>query len=338
MVVRQARHSKKDEEFMRLALKLAEKGRGKTSPNPMVGAVVVKRSKILAKGYHRRFGGPHAEAVAVKACAEEAKGATLYITLEPCCYFGKTPPCTDLIVESGISRVVCATVDPNPKVNGKGIRILKRKGIKVNLGIMKEEAKRLNEVYFKHTATGLPFVALAVTQTLDGRITNQAAPAGARLRDIFLELPESEKSQIDAVLYDANGPALSPLNSFLQTTHSAKRKPILLGIRRESRNKIERLRKDRPIDPRSLLREAVHQGITSVLFLGGAGLATILLKQKLVDKVWYFVSPTLSGRGEDPFDDLKIKKISDAVALENCEHRQSRDGLVVVGYPAYAGR
>lgn len=338
MVVRQAHHSKRDQEFMRLALKLAEKGRGKTSPNPMVGAVVVKRGRILAKGYHRKFGGPHAEAVAIKACAEEAKGATLYITLEPCCYFGKTPPCTDLIVESGISRVVCATVDPNPKVNGKGIRILRRKGIKVNLGIMKEEAKKLNEVYFKHMATGLPFVMLAVTQTLDGRITNQATPPGTRLRDIFLELPESERPQIDAVLYDANAPALLPLDSFLQATGSAKRKPRLLGTRREPRFKTERLREDRLMDPQSLLKEAAHQGITSVFLVGGARLATILLKQKLVDKIWYFISPALSGRGEEPFGDLKIRKISDAVSLENCEHRQSKDGLVVVGYPAYAGR
>ena len=146
MVVRQAGHSEKDQEFMRLALKLAERGRGKTSPNPMVGALVVKRGKILAKGYHRKFGGPHAEAVAIKACGKETRGATLYITLEPCCFFGKTPPYTDLIVQSGLRIVVCGALDPNPRVNGKGVSALRRKGIRVNVGIMKEQARRLNEV------------------------------------------------------------------------------------------------------------------------------------------------------------------------------------------------
>jgi len=135
------RWTERDRQLMQLALKLAEKGKGKTSPNPMVGAVVVKKGQVLAKGYHRRFGGPHAEAVAIKACGEKARGATLYTTLEPCCHFGKTPPCTDLIIQSGVNKVVCAAIDPNPRVNGKGLRQLTRKGVQVRLGLWVRRAR-----------------------------------------------------------------------------------------------------------------------------------------------------------------------------------------------------
>lgn len=369
MVVRQARHSKKDEEFMRLALKLAEKGRGKTSPNPMVGAVVVKRGRILAKGYHRKFGGPHAEAVAIMACAEEARGATLYITLEPCCYFGKTPPCTDLIVESGIKRVVCATVDPNPRVNGKGVRALRRKGIRVNVGAMREEARRLNEVCFKHMTTGLPFVLLSAAQSLDGRVIPRHRSSGIKLGRVFSALVRSKKPLVDAILFDASATSADSMATFLESADSARIKLILLGSWHQIDRTLEGLGKSTveriivvPADSKtkrigslngfeqwqvrrdksgeisllSLLRKARKRGITSLLVESGTSLATSLVKRKLVDKVWYFISPEVLTRGKEPFGDLKIRKISDAVTLENCEYRQSKDGLVVVGYPIRA--
>ena len=160
----------RDEKFIQLALQLAEKGRGTTSPNPMVGAVVVKGNRILAQGYHQKFGGPHAEAVAIHAGGDKAKSATLYVNLEPCCHYGKTPPCTDLIIRSGIKRVVCSTIDPNPQVNGKGIERLRKAGIDISVGILEPEAKRLNEVYFEYITTKLPFVVLKVMATLDGKI------------------------------------------------------------------------------------------------------------------------------------------------------------------------
>ncbi len=366
MSAHRTRDTQKDEEFMRLALKLAEKGKGKTSPNPMVGAVVVKKGKILATGYHEKFGGLHAEAAAIRDCAGASKGATLYITLEPCCFFGKTPPCTDLIIKSGIERVVCATVDPNPKVNGKGVRALRRNGVMVDLGTMREEARRLNEVYFKFMATGLPFVLLSVAQSLDGRIIPQSRPSGGKPA-IFSALRRSNQPIVDAILHHASEPGTDSLATILKSTDSARTRLILLGTGRQIDRKIKQLGKNTiekaiivPTDPNakkvkslnglsfwrvrgnrsgdvslvSLLRKARKEGLTSILVEGGTRIATSLLKRKLVDKVWYFISPEIQVRGEESFGDLGIRKISNCTVLRDCEYRQSKEGILITGYPA----
>lgn len=195
----------KDETYMRRALRLAEKGRGRTSPNPMVGAVIVKGSQIIGQGYHRKAGEPHAEVEALGAAGPRARGATLYVNLEPCCHINKrTPPCARAIIESGIRRVAMAMRDPNPQVNGRGIAALRRVGIEVTEGILAGEAQRLNEVYTKFIITGRPFVILKTAMTLDGKIalhntvskwiTGERARLEAhRLRD-----------QVDAVLVGIN--------------------------------------------------------------------------------------------------------------------------------------
>jgi diaminohydroxyphosphoribosylaminopyrimidine deaminase/5-amino-6-(5-phosphoribosylamino)uracil reductase len=360
----------KDEKFIHLALRLAEKGRGKTSPNPMVGAVVVKKDRILASGFHQKFGGPHAEAIALKACGNQAKGATLYINLEPCCHFGKTPPCTDLIIQSGIKKVVCAIIDPNPQVKGKGIESLKKEGIKVSLGTLEQEARKLNEVYFKYITTKLPFVVLKVVQTLDGRIIHQAESSDVKQSRFSTKLTQSGKLWIDAVLCDAGATETDSLKPFFGSAHSAKPKVILLGTWREISSKLRKIRKDvhkniilastdletvkrkkqgefkiwkikkgkdGQLDLVSLLKKAGEEGITNLLVEGGTQIASLFLKQKLVDKIWYFISPDISGQGEEPFGDLGIRKLSDSVILKNCEFKQSRDGLLVVGYPAADG-
>ena len=371
MVVR-PRNNKvtKDERFMRLSLQLAEKGRGKTSPNPMVGAVVVKRGQILGKGYHRKCGGPHAEAIALKACGAKAKGATLYINLEPCSHFGKTPPCTHLIIKSGIKKVVCATLDPNPQVNGTGIECLKISGIEVTLGVLEQEARRLNEVYFKYISTGLPFVVLIVAQSLDGKILRQIGPSGAQRRGVVAGSLQSSKRWIDAILCDVDGAGVDSLHLLSRSTNSVRPKLILLGTRRKISGRLRKLgkdaqedvimvptdpvkkttktqtgftswtlkrRKNGEIDPLSLLKKAGEEGITSLLVNAGAQIATSFLKQGLVDKIWYFISPGISGKGEEAIGDLKIKRMSDAITLTDCEFKQSRDGLLVVGYPLPVG-
>jgi len=147
-----------DRKYMSLALELAARGQGRTSPNPAVGAVVVKEGKIIGQGYHLRAGTPHAEINAMKEAGEGARGATLYVTLEPCCHYGRTGPCTEAVIEAGIARAVVAMVDPNPAVSGKGIDKLRRAGIEVTLGVMEAEARELNEVFVKYITTGLPFV------------------------------------------------------------------------------------------------------------------------------------------------------------------------------------
>ena len=145
-----------DQKFMRMALDLAARGRGRVSPNPMVGAVVVKDGRVLGKGFHQAAGGPHAEVYALEEAKGETAGATLYVNLEPCCHFGRTPPCTKRIIAAGISRVVVAVQDPNPKVGGAGLRELEDNGITVTTGVLAEEARRLNEVFFKYITTGRP--------------------------------------------------------------------------------------------------------------------------------------------------------------------------------------
>lgn len=158
------------ENYMKKALELARQGMGRTSPNPMVGCVIVKDGNIISEGYHEKYGGFHAERNALLKCSAEAEGADLYVNLEPCCHQGKTPPCTDIIIEKKIKRVFVGCLDSNPLVAGKGLQILKRHGIEVETGILEEECRALNEVFFHYIETGLPFVAMKYAMTLDGKI------------------------------------------------------------------------------------------------------------------------------------------------------------------------
>lgn len=162
-----------DETYMRLALSLAEKGRGSVNPNPMVGAVIVKDGAIIGQGYHMAYGSPHAERNALNSCTAPTENATLYVTLEPCCHWGKTPPCTDAILESGIHKVIIGSVDPNPLVAGKGIGILKEHGIEVIHGILQSECDRLNQIFFHFIRTKTPFVVLKYAMTMDGKIATR---------------------------------------------------------------------------------------------------------------------------------------------------------------------
>jgi len=355
---------------MRLALKLAEKGRGKTSPNPMVGAVVVKKGQMLATGYHKKFGGPHAEAVAIKACGQTAKGATLYTTLEPCCHFGKTPPCTDLIIQSGISKVVCSAIDPNPRVNGKGLKQLVKKGVQVKLGLLEEESKRLNEVHFKYMTTRFPFVVLKVAQSLDGRILRQDKSSRRRPKTNGTRLPSSKDQPFDAVLLDADGWNAYPDLTFLASADSRQPKLILLGAGSQIAGAVKELpenirdrtivvtagkstganrtpkglttwavgrTKDGKVDPVSLLKRAGREGISSLLVDGRPELSAALLKRNLVDKIWYLISPQILAEGEEPFGDLGIRKVSQCKIVRNCEFKLYKDGILAVGYPTQAG-
>ena len=355
---------------MQLALKLAEKGKGRTSPNPMVGAVVVKKGEILAAGYHRRFGGPHAEAIAIKACGEKAKGATLYTTLEPCCHFGKTPPCTDLVTRSGINKVVCAAMDPNPRVNGKGLRQLARNGIQVSLGLLEEESKRLNEVHFKYMTTGLPFVVLKVVQSLDGRILRKDKSSRRRSKTDVSRLLPLKDQPVDAVLCDADAWSAHSTLTLSGSTNSRRPRLILLGTRNQIGNVTKALpedirertivvsadnrkagirtpenlttwtirrTRDGNVDLVSLLKKAGREGISSLLVDGGTELSTALLKQNLVDKIWYFISPEILAKGEEPFGDLGVRKISQCRIVKNCEFKRSKDGILAVGYIGQVG-
>ena len=189
-----------DSSFMRRAFELAERGRGATSPNPVVGAVIVRDGEVVGSGYHERYGSAHAEVNALAEAGSYASGATLYVTLEPCSISGNTPPCTDAIVAAGIARTVVPVEDPNPRVSGRGVSILREAGIEVDLGLMREEARRLNAPYFKYRSTGLPFTTLKLALSLDGRIA--PPPGGPRWTssEQSRELVHAMRANVDCVM------------------------------------------------------------------------------------------------------------------------------------------
>jgi len=190
--------------YMALALRLAAKGRGEVEPNPMVGTVIVKNGKIISTGHHRYYGGPHAEVYALKSAGKAARGATLYVTLEPCAHFGKMPPCVDAVIEAGIREVIIATHDPFPKVNGKGIRKLRAAGVKVVEGVLAAEALRLNAGYFKRISTGMPWVIAKWAMTLDGKIAAYTGDSRGISSEETLRYAHRLRAQVDGVIIGIN--------------------------------------------------------------------------------------------------------------------------------------
>ncbi len=190
--------------FMNLAMKLALKGKGKTSPNPMVGALVVKNNRILGKGFHEKAGLAHAESIALDEAKEKAEGSTLYVTLEPCTHFGKTPPCVERIIKSKVKEVIVGMVDPNPLNNRKGINLLKENGIKVEAGFLENELKKLNEVFIKYITKKLPFVTVKVAQSLDGRIATREGDSKWISSDKSRIFSHRQRAGYDAIMVGVN--------------------------------------------------------------------------------------------------------------------------------------
>jgi len=189
-----------DARWMRRALRLAARGRGHVSPNPMVGAVVVKRGRVVGEGYHREVGGPHAEVHALRDAGAKARGATVYLTLEPCCHHGRTPPCTEALIAAGVARVVAAVGDPDPRVSGQGVKVLRKAGIEVEVGVLESDAWRLNEAYFKRVTTGLPFVSLKAAMSLDGKIASATGESKWITGEKARALGHRLRAEHDAVL------------------------------------------------------------------------------------------------------------------------------------------
>ncbi len=323
-----------DETYMRRALALAGKGAGRTSPNPMVGAVVVKNGRVIAEGYHRRAGGSHAEVIALKKAGTRAKGATLYLNLEPCCHLDKrTPPCAPIIIKSRIKRIVISMRDPNPKVSGKGIALLRRAGVQVTEGVLKHEALRLNEVYVKFIMTGKPFVISKAAMSLDGKIASSKGSmtwiTGEKARREAHRL----RNQADAVLVGihtvlTDDPRLTTrlpgmpgrdahrviLDSTLKIpvtarvlTHKSDAKTIIATTRRGHPNKIRALEQagatvlivkdlNGRVDLSELMTELGRIGITSVLIEGGGELNASAFSSGIVDKLIWFIAPKIIGR------------------------------------------
>lgn len=325
---------KRDEELMAECLRLARLGKGHVSPNPLVGAIIVKDGKIVGRGYHRKFGKEHAERNALHNAGRKARGATLYVNLEPCSHHGKTPPCTDAIVSAGIRQVVIGLTDPNPLVKGRGIRALTSAGIRVREGILPNECRELNEFFVKKITTGLPFVTLKIAQTLDGKI---ALP---NRRSQWITSEESRKrvhelrSQYDAVLIGANTARLDDpgltvrlvkgrnpkrilLDGNLSTPLSARlfsdslRSQTIVFTTQDGNEGVERKKsilerrgvevvatkgtRAGTIGLRRVLKSLADHNILSVLVEGGEHVFTRFLEGGVVDRLLIFVAPRVCG-------------------------------------------
>ena len=364
-----------DELFMRLALKLARKGLGYTSPNPMVGAVIVKGGRIIAQGYHRGFGLAHAEIDALKHAQEDVypersrriKGATLYVTLEPCRHYGKTPPCTDAIIKAKIARVVIGMLDPDPHMRGESVKLLHQKGIKTTVGVLESDCLALNEKYIKHRTSGIPYVTVKFAQTLDGRI---AAADGSTTRissPPSLKLAHQLRAAHDAILVGVStvikdNPQLTtrlvkgrnPLRVILDSTlriplsakmlqNQDKAKTLIAATPRADKNKLAALKKmgievltvpadkEGRIDLKKLLKALGERDITSLLVEGGAEVITSFLRLKLIDKLVVIIAPKILGKGTDSVGDLNITDLTKAYKLTFDKVYRSGEDIVVEG-------
>jgi len=353
-----------DEEFMAAALKLAKRGLGYTSPNPAVGSVVVKSGQIIAGDYHRRAGEPHAEALALKRAGEAARGADLYVTLEPCSFHGRTPPCTEAIIAAGIRRVVIGTIDPNPKVNGQGIKALRKNGLEVLTGILAERCWELNRAHAKFMTRRLPLVTVKYAQSLDGRLATITGSSQWISSDKSLKYAHRLRAQHDAVLVGArtaklDNPQLTvryvkgrnPIRLIITNSGKISRRlrllkdkasPVLIvtgraGARRLAgwvgpKTEIMILAaKDGKLDLHDLLVRLGEREITSLLVEGGAEIITGFLKQNLADRIITIIAPILIGEGISAVGDLSIRLIDQAKKLTNVQMRKIGPDCAIIG-------
>ncbi len=320
--------------YMRRALELAEKGRGRTSPNPMVGAVLVKNGRVVGEGCHRKAGMPHAEIEALRRAGKNARGADLYVNLEPCCHFGKTPPCTEAILSAGVRKVIVGMRDPNRLVSGKGFRQLKKNGVQVVTGPLRKECERLNEVFIKFIQTGNPFVVLKTAISLDGKIATSSGESqwitGAKARekvhqvrnemdaivagartivkdDPFLTTRLGKKSAVvkHPVRVILDNEFLVPLKSNVFKNADTQRVLYATGKNLPASRRKQLMRRGIEIlilkenkgkvDLQHLMRTLGDQDISSVLIEGGGEVNASALSAGIVDKVMVFIAPILIG-------------------------------------------
>lgn len=358
-----------DELYMKLALSLAQKGKGKVNPNPMVGAVIVKEDKIIAQGYHEVYGEAHAEINAFRNAIEDVTGATMYVTLEPCSHYGKTPPCVDKIIEKKISRVVIGTVDKNPLVAGKGIVKLINAGIEVTTGILEEECNKLNEVFMKYVCTKKPFVIMKCAMSLDGKIATASGESkwitGEKARKEVHKL-RNEYSAImvgvDTIIKDnpeltcrlENGrnPIRVVVDSSLRIPleskvikENEKARTIIATTYKASEEKKEILRKqgitvlsvnskDEKVDLQDLMTKFGEMKIDSIILEGGATLNFSALEHGIVDKVQIYIAPKLIGGKEakTPVGGSGITELKNCFKVKALETKKIGDDIILEGY------
>ena len=343
-----------DQNYMLQAIQLAKQGEGWTNPNPMVGAVIVKNGRIIGKGYHKKCGELHAERNAIASLTESAEGATIYVTLEPCCHYGKTPPCTEAIIEQKIKRVVIGSRDPNPKVSGKGIKMLQEAGIEVIEDFMREECDRLNPVFFHYITTKTPYVVLKYAMTLDGKIatktgeskwiTGEAARAEvqhmrhrymgimAGIGTVLADDPmlnvrvEGWKSPI-RILCDSG--LRIPLDGQIVKSAGKYRTIVAYADSENTEAKRKRLHEmgveticcpdeNNQVDLKKLMKYLGEEGIDSILLEGGGTLNDSALRAGIVQEEQAFIAPKLFGgmNSKTPVEGIGVRFPSEAVKLK----------------------
>ncbi|MFH0812619.1 MAG: bifunctional diaminohydroxyphosphoribosylaminopyrimidine deaminase/5-amino-6-(5-phosphoribosylamino)uracil reductase RibD [Pseudomonadota bacterium] len=355
---------------MRMAIKLASRAVGQTSPNPLVGAVIVKDGHIVGKGYHRRAGEPHAEINALAEAGNQAMGAELYVTLEPCSHYGRTPPCVDAIIQRNIKKVFVGMLDPNPLVNGKGIHKLREADIWVTTGILEEACQELNEIFIKYITTKRPFVILKAAASLDGRIAAVGGDSKWITNEKSREYVHCLRNQVDAVLVGigtvlkddpqlttrlknrkGKDPIRIVVDSTLKISPKAKvfnpesKAPTIIATTPNAPLKqIKAIEKQggrvmvipsqNQIDLNLLMETLGKEDVTSVLVEGGSQINTSALQAGIVDKVLFFYAPRIIGGKNAPLLVVGegVSKVEDALLLHRIKTRRFGDDVMIEGY------
>ena len=360
---------------MRKALLLAQKALGRTSPNPMVGAVVVRRGRVVGEGFHSRAGQPHAEIEALRRAGDKARSADLYVTLEPCCHFGRTPPCTQAIIEAGIKRVFVGMKDPNKQVSGKGLRLLKKHGIVIVSNVIREQCLKLNEFFVKKMKTGMPFVILKTAMSLDGKIATRCGDSRWVTGELARNQVHKIRNHVDAILVGTetvlkDDPRLTCRLKTRQVKHPARiildrrnKIPLTARVFKNSRSqkvvyvtgldissrrlktltdkKVEvingKLLNNR-FDIKYLLKELASRDMNSILIEGGSELNASFVKAGMVDRVVTFISPKLIGGVKAPgfLGGQGVMKMVSAINLKNIEVTKIGEDLMVEATPCSA--
>ncbi|MCH8328801.1 MAG: bifunctional diaminohydroxyphosphoribosylaminopyrimidine deaminase/5-amino-6-(5-phosphoribosylamino)uracil reductase RibD [Nanoarchaeota archaeon] len=348
--------------YMDIAMNLAEKGRGYVSPNPVVGCVIVKRGKIVGRGYHKKYGEEHAEINALKAAGKKANNATMYVNIEPCSHWGKTSPCTERIVEAGIREVIVGMEDPNPLVDG--YKELKFRGLKTRIGILRDKAKQLNEFYIKYMKTKKPFVILKLAMSLDGKIATTSGDSKYITSPAARKYVHQLRNDVDAVMVGINtivrdnplldsrlvkgkNPKKIIVDSSLKISERSKilkdpSKVIIATTKKAPKNKVDKLQRKgarvmilKPkkglIDLKELMKELGKSEIASVMIEGGAELSGNAIKEGIVNKLLIFTAPKIIGNGLGPIKNLGIKKVNKAIKLKNISTKKIGKDFLIEG-------
>lgn len=356
------------DKYMKLALKLAEKAVGRTSPNPLVGAVIVKNNQIVGQGYHKRAGTFHAERVALEDAGNEANGADLYVTLEPCNHYGRTPPCTQAIIEAQLKNVYIATLDPNPLVAGKGVKRLQEAGIKVEVGLKGREAKSLNESFFKYITSKTPFLALKTACSLDGKIATKTGHSQWITGKEARKFGHSLRNKYDAIMVGigtvlADDPSLTcrieggrdPIRIVVDSKLSISADAKILNLNSQAptiivttegaplikrkilaeKAEILVVNARGPVDLKKLTALLGERQITSILVEGGATLNGELIKQRLVDKFYLFYATLLIGGQTAPsfLGGDGANHLAEALRLRDMSIQEIGEDFLVTAYP-----